>query len=56
MQGARTHGFVGNWGFDLEDVMDVIEKGIPGTELTLYLKQHPFYLALFDRCVFVVVS
>jgi hypothetical protein len=46
----------GNWGFDLEDVMDVIEKGIPGTELTLYLKQHPFYLALFNRCVFVVVS
>ena len=46
----------GNWGFDLEDVMDVIERGIQGTELTLYLKQHPFYLALFNRCVFVVVS
>ncbi len=46
----------GNWGFDLEDVMDAIEGGIQGTELILYLKQHSFYLALFDRCVFFVVS
>ena len=46
----------GNWGFDLEDIMEVIEEGVDGTELTEYLKQHQFYIDLHNRCVYCIFS
>jgi hypothetical protein len=41
----------GNWGFDLEDIMDVIEQGVEGLELTQFMAEHPFYNDLLNRCV-----
>ena len=41
----------GNWGFDLEDIMDVIEQGVEGLELTQFMAEHPFYNDLHNRCV-----
>ena len=46
----------GNWGFDLEDVMEAMEEGVEGTELTEFMKVRPFYIDLHDRCVYCVVS